>query len=120
MSTSFFITPFDPKAWEDPNDTSEKPTSDLQIDRDLFRSKLLEHWTDSRFRESGSWSWFLHNEKDIIGGDLWLHLQQNGQIVSFNPAPKHVFLEFILWYVHLFRQVTHFTYPTLAHGTDYF
>jgi hypothetical protein len=91
--------PYDPKAWENPDDTTEKPTSDLQIDRELFRAKLLEHWGESRFSEAPAWTyWRLSHEADPLGSSMEVNLQANQQIVSFSSGPKHVFLEFIQWY----------------------
>ena len=39
-----FLSPRDPRAWEDPDDTSPKPTSDLRIDVQLYREGLACRW----------------------------------------------------------------------------
>ena len=100
MSVYFFITPYDPKAWEVAEDKSEKPSSELTIEHDFFGKKLLEHWTSDRCLKTVSGYWILTHLEDQVGGGLEVHLQGNQQVVSFNPGTKNIFLEFILWYRH--------------------
>jgi hypothetical protein len=58
--------------------------------------------------ESQQWRYFsLRNENDLQGGYLEVYLQNQGQVVAFNPGPKNVFVEFVLWY----REFVHARYP---------
>ena len=80
MSSWYFVTPYDPKAWEDPDDTSEKPTSDLKIVSKDFREALLEHWGADRMKDDYyttllNNSWELINPNDTEGGALTVHLR---------------------------------------------
>jgi hypothetical protein len=110
MSSSYFITPYDPKAWEDPDDDREKPSSDLKIYREQFRSALLEHWGPKRIREDKNTainSWLLTNPQDAEDVDLEIRLQENYQVIECGNFPKHAILEFVLWY----RRFIPATYP---------
>jgi hypothetical protein len=103
MSSWYFITPYDPEAWEDPNNEAEKPTSDLKIYRKDFQVALFDHWGPDRIKEDNSSAllknvWSLTNPKDIDGDDLSIHLQDNYQVIEVHPGPKYVELEFVLWY----------------------
>jgi hypothetical protein len=101
MSTSFFITPVDPKAWEDPNDTSPKPTSDLWIDVQTYREGLARRWEGIIFRNSDAsrmkLSWELPLEEKWYGG-LQGDLHEDQQSISFGTGPKKSFIDFILWH----------------------
>jgi hypothetical protein len=98
VSTAFYITPFDPKAWENPNDTNPKPTSDLHIEPAVYREKLKERWNEIVFFTSSPFplEWELppeSNQYSGLSGQL-----ENHQIVSFGTGPKKSFLDFILWH----------------------
>lgn len=97
MSTTFFILPFDPKAWEDPNDTSPKPTSDLRISREDYRQALINRWEGITLPSYSDLSWELPPESREYGG-LHGYLQENQQIVSFGTGPKQSFIDFILFH----------------------
>ena len=97
MSTTFFITPFDPKAWEDPDDTSPKPTSDLCIKPSEYREALLLRWPEITFAHEYPLRWELPPETEQYAG-LWGQLQDNQQIVGFGTGPKKSFIDFILWH----------------------
>jgi hypothetical protein len=98
MSTTFFIAPFDPRAWEDPEDTSPKPTSDLSINPSEYRAKLLERWPQMTFIHTlPVLNWELPLEDGEYSG-LSGHLQTNLQIVEFGTGPKKSFVDFILWH----------------------
>jgi hypothetical protein len=97
VSTSFYIAPFDPKAWENPDDTIPKPTSDLCIKRLEYREKLLERWSEITFSHESLLAWRLPLESGQYSG-LWGLLQDNQQIVSFGTGPKKSFVDFILWH----------------------
>lgn len=97
MSTRYFIAPFDPKAWEDPNDTSPKPTSDLSIEPRAYRKALVERWHDVTLSNTVGLSWELPPEAGEYGG-LQGSLQSNNQIVSFAAGPKQSFIDFVLWH----------------------
>lgn len=106
MSTSFFIAPSDPKVWENPDDTSPKPTSDLQIKHSEYSEKLVDRWDDIRFIHGTELEWELPFESGQYTG-LWGLLQHNQQIVNFGTGPKQSFLDFILWH----RSVVPEQYP---------
>lgn len=97
MSTPFFITPYDPKAWEDPNDDSEKPTSDLEIDPTEYQEKLLEQWSYTVFLEPVSsppppLEWRLKKSEGDVG--LFGGLQRNLQVVWMRTPYE----EFFVWH----------------------
>ena len=101
MSTSFFITAVDPRAWEDPDDTSPKPTSDLRIDVQLYREGLACRWEGITFLNSDAshmkLSWELPLEEKECGG-LQGDLHEDQQSVSFGTGPKKSFIDFVLWH----------------------
>ena len=101
MSTTFFIAPFDPKAWEDPADTSPKPTSSLRINVQSYRKGLANRWEGITFSTSTQTGclllWWLPCESNEYGG-LEGCLQSNAQIVGFGTGPKKSFMDFILWH----------------------
>jgi hypothetical protein len=93
----FFIAPFDPKAWEDPDDFSPKPTSDLRIEPSEYRQKLAERWPKINFIHLTPTGWELPPESEGYSG-LRGWLQKNQQIVSFGPGPDKSFIDFVLWH----------------------
>lgn len=98
MSIMFFIAPFDPKAWEDPDDFSPKPTSDLRIEPSEYHQKLVERWPEINFNHlSPTEGWKLPPESEHPSG-LRGWLQKNQQIVSFGKGPTKSFIDFILWH----------------------
>lgn len=103
MASSFFITPFDPAAWQDPDDTTEKPTSDLRIDRTDLRDQLLERWpvavVSTERTEYYSAFWRLPPEAAEYA-EFQGRLANNQQVIWFDTGPDQSFLDFILWYRH--------------------
>lgn len=97
MSVMFFIAPFDPKAWEDPDDFTPKPTSDLRIEPSEYHQKLVERLSEINFVSGSLIRWELPPESKEYAG-LWGCLQENQQIVSFGTGPKKSFIDFILWH----------------------
>ena len=97
MSVIFYITPVDPKAWEDPKDTREKPTSNLHIDRENFRAALLQRF--SKAIEHDSKYWILYSEDHQRGIECYLsRVEPEGyNYISFSPYGFN-FIEFILWF----------------------
>lgn len=102
MSISYFITPYDPKAWKDPADTNPKPTSDLRIDLEDFAGKLKEHWPGLLVEEEHPienlhWTFPLPPEIEGYfagaGGALY-----GQQIISLTRDYDGVFQGFLLWY----------------------
>jgi len=101
VSSSCFITPYDPKAWEDPDDKSEKPKSDLKIWREVFRTALIDRWTPSEVQESYFGGWVLTKGKATpqgISDEVRVLLHDDNQVVSFYNHLTPLILEFILWY----------------------
>jgi hypothetical protein len=98
MSVTFFIAPIDPNIW-DTEDTHEKPTSDLYIDRSEFGIELLKQWPNSRSIESPTGTyWILNHDGDPSGEHLEVHLQADQQTIAFKPSPRKILIEFVLWY----------------------
>jgi len=97
MSTSWFITPYDPKAWEDPDDTSEKPISDLKINPVQFGLALKTQFLGINF-EPYEWVWKFPDKLNqvIISFGMRGMLHEDQQIISFDINEGVV--EFILWY----------------------
>ncbi len=101
MSNSCFITPYDPKAWEDPDDKREKPKSDLKIWREIFRTALIDRWTSAEVQEDYFGGWILTKGKATpqgISDEVRILLHDDHQVVSFNNHLSPLTLEFILWY----------------------
>jgi hypothetical protein len=97
MSISWFITPYDRKYWEDPNDSSEKPTSDLEIDPlSLYRS-LSTKWDDVTFYATSK-SFHCYDIENRDGTALRIHLYHHNQIIAINNNPTPFFFDFVLLY----------------------
>jgi hypothetical protein len=97
VSTTFYIAPFDPKAWEDPDDTNPKPTSDLHIKITEYSEQLQQRWPEITFSHWFPINWQLPPESGQYSG-LSGCLQENQQIVSFGTGPKQSFVDYILWH----------------------
>lgn len=88
--TTFFIVPFEPTEWE--------TTSELLIDPEWYRERLLEKWPKTQLLDPTSdwhvlqWSICAKDWRGPISG-----LQKNLQIVSMS-AP---FIDFIVWHRNL-------------------
>ena len=90
--TTFFIAPYEPQKWE-------TAKSDLRIDPNWYRERLLEKWPEVLFFKTSPNVYLLNWELSIspgptgsvggIGG-----LQTNQQIVSMSTP----FEEFFLWH----------------------
>ncbi len=100
MSSYYYILPYDPKAWEDPDDHSERPTSDLVIDPDEFKKALFGHWGPDKIEEETTWwlMWLLSNKSDPEGNSMRVSLHDDHQVIALSTGPKHILLEFVLWY----------------------
>ncbi len=115
MSSCYFILPYDPMAWSGSDYTKPKPTSNLAINREGFRTALFEHWGIDRIQEEPD-AWNLTNENDAEGGDLRVNIHEDNQVIAFYRAPKNVFLEFVLWY-RTFIPVNYVLY--LVHSSSF-
>ncbi|MBZ0286146.1 MAG: hypothetical protein K8I30_00925 [Anaerolineae bacterium] len=97
MSITWFITPYDPKFWEDPDDMSEKPTSDLHIDFFIYYKRLLEKWPEATIENSGeSYHAYLICNADSLS--LRVSLFSKNQIIAIDNNPTPCFFEFVLFH----------------------
>src|SRR5262245_4057652 len=94
MSVTYFITAVDPRAWEDPEDHSEKPTSDLFIDSSEYREQVLKRWPDAELYSPPD-SLMLLTWNLYVTGMLG-HLHNDHQTVALKPGRGLV--ELILWH----------------------
>ena len=96
MSDTCFIFPVDTKLWEDPNDTSEKPKSDLRINRTLFRLKIKQSFPYLReYRHQ--WAFDLNTENEE-GVNVWISTVEGGYETAYIKPYGVNFYEFVLWY----------------------
>jgi hypothetical protein len=91
MSTRFFIAPYKPTEWEE-------ASSDLRIDPQEYREKLLERWPDAEtyLTLAGpysllEWQLFQRDEFGLSGA-----LMKDRMTVSFDAHLE--FIKYILWY----------------------
>lgn len=99
MSVRFFIGPFDPKLWEDPNSPPDpEPVSSLRIDPVAYKKALFKRWPSVKeisFDEIKGVVWWRLNEHNQWGVEV--RLQNNFQYVSISSSGVN-FIEFILWH----------------------
>lgn len=97
MSVSWFITPYDPKHWEDPDDIGEKPTSDLYVDRARLYDYLAAMWSDTDIHLSPEQppAYLVRNADKTT---LRINLYHQSQIIALNNNATSEFFEFILLY----------------------
>lgn len=99
MSVKFFIGPFDPKLWEDPNAPPDpKPVSSLRIDPAAYKMALFERWPTAKelsFENIKGAVWWRLNKHNLCGVEV--RLQNNLQYVSISSGGIN-FIEFILWH----------------------
>jgi len=97
MSITWFVTPYDPKHWQDPLDRGKKPTSDLHVDGSEFyqfaRSRVPE-LVD--YNPGASFSMYKISNDD--GTTLRVNLYQGNQIISLDNTPTPPFFDFVLAY----------------------
>ncbi len=103
MSVSFYIAPYTIQMWENSTSDGKQLSNDLEIDPEEYGKSLLEHWPGVKIQpfRSGANSkeliqWILPTQRDGFAG-LRIKLLPNRQIIAFEPGPKELFLEFILW-----------------------
>lgn len=97
MSATGFITPVDPKAWENPDDDLEKPSSDLWISSRKFHNELIKHFPFAKgdyVQDGGSWQ--LDTETEI-GAEVGLSSVDGFHFTCFKFRGEN-FVEFILWF----------------------
>ncbi|MBZ0301254.1 MAG: hypothetical protein K8J31_16025, partial [Anaerolineae bacterium] len=70
MTITFFITPVDPKAWEDPENPLEKPASDLYIEKTGFHEALLRQFPESKYNDE--WHFWQLDKGDNKGIRIYL------------------------------------------------
>jgi hypothetical protein len=92
MSVYFFITPYKPSEWQEAR-------SDLRIDPVEYGEAMRERWPDVQFYTAPPspdyvLNWMLKEGDDHLTGSLRI----DQQVVAFDPAPKSVFVAFILWH----------------------
>src|SRR5262245_34373001 len=97
MSIRWYITPYDPKHWEDPEDTSEKPTSDLYVDPEIFYHYVAEHQVEIVYY-TGSKTPTTYKVTSSDGFFVRINLYHKNQIFSLTNNPIPPFFNFILLY----------------------
>jgi hypothetical protein len=95
MSISWFITPYDPKHWEDPDDASEKPTSDLAIEPQDFYRYLEKHLPGIVPHVPYETTYELRSGDRT---EVYVSLYHHYQIISLSNNPIPAFFDFILLY----------------------
>src|SRR5260370_38882813 len=100
MSTYFFIAPYDPSAWKDPDASTQQPTSDLTVEPQQSALAILKRWPLVQIQPAAGahpLTWLLPSGRPGLGR-LRGHLHRNLQVVEFGTGPKEIFLDFILWH----------------------
>ena len=111
MSTTFFIAPYDPILWKHYDEKTARPTSELFIESADYRAALAQRWPEITFSlgcEACGLEFELPLDSAQYSG-LRGCLQTNGQIVDFETAPPHIFVDYILWH-RLFVPFRHTLY----------
>jgi len=87
--TTFFIAPYEPQRWE-------TAKSDLQIDPDWYRKRLLERWPGIVFSKISPEDYLLEWGIPVSTAGAAIHggLQTNQNIVDLDTP----FEEFFLWH----------------------
>jgi hypothetical protein len=105
VSVSWFILPYDPKAWEDPDDLSPKPTTNLRIDPKLYETALRERWPKAEIHGPAQGSrmvltWRLPVPPEMEGNFSGLRgdLHDDCQVISFGRGPNENFFGFIMFH----------------------
>ena len=98
MSISWYITPYDPKEWEDPNKLGEKSSSDLEVNPTELFHVLESHWTKDVFIEDSAKTFPPYVVQDQDGSTLRIYLYHQHQIIELDNTPGEYFFDFILLY----------------------
>lgn len=98
MSNTAYILPVDPIAWKNPDDDSEKPSSDLWISSRQFHQDLVKRFpfANGDYMQDGG-SWQLDNDTEL-GSEVGLsRIDEGYHFVRFKPKGSN-YIEFILWF----------------------
>jgi hypothetical protein len=116
MSDTCFIFPADTKLWEDPNDTSEKPKSDLRIDRNLFRLKLKERFP--YLRDGGYRGEFDLNNENEEGVGIWVSTVEGDYETAYIKPQGVNLYKFVLWYREFVPEKYPLYFNCFSHSFD--
>jgi hypothetical protein len=110
MATNYFIAPFDPEEWSDPDSApkNEKKKSDLIIMGTEFTNALLLRWPKAHVYPVvyGIIGWSIPTPTGISPlDDFEGYLQHNRQIVSFKPSDPIVVYDYIMWHRSMIPQI---------------
>src|ERR1051326_2790945 len=104
MSSSYFVTPYDPIAWRD-GEPNPKPTSDLRIDFHDFAQKLAGRWPGIKVHLGGgesnvalAWEFPLPPQIARNYGGTTGILFDDLQLVSLSRDYDGKFQGFLTWY----------------------
>jgi len=104
MSVHWYVTPYDPKYWEDPEDLSPKPTSDLKVDIQDFEIYLKNHWSEVTVRShSDKNRLFFRKKTDFT--ELAISFSNENQVVQLGSNPiNQLMCEFLQHYRRYINQ----------------
>jgi hypothetical protein len=92
MSSRFYITPYDPASWRDPDaDESTRGQSDLYVKTNDFDKQIRQRWPEA-VASRGSWQFVYPDGQGILGS----FTGGDNQIVALEVGRG--FNEFVHWY----------------------
>ena len=96
MSHGIFILPFDPIHWKNPADSTQVPTSDLEIRPDEYQEAIQKDWPGTTFGQEPlhAIGWNLSSKDSELGMRGSLH--SDFQVVSHGWGAEVV--DFVLWH----------------------
>ncbi len=100
MSWVYFITPYDPKDWQDDSYRGEVPQI-FTVDSELFSLELKKQWPSAEIQDAPSDStmeiyWNLLPTDSIRGLDG--RFQKDQQTLTIQGGIDHDLIKFIMWY----------------------
>jgi len=93
MATRFYITPYDPEGWRDPDvSPTARPKSDLHIMTRDFNEQLRQRWHEAETFPIHAWEFTYADEQGVSGS----FSGEGNQILTLTGGRS--FNEFVFWY----------------------